>query len=252
MRTTHDWKNHWLKRAKATHGDFYCYDEVEYQSARQKVKIVCPVHGPFEQTPDNHLKFSCVQCGIDRNSRRITLNQEDVIRRCVETHGNRYSYDQVTYTHWSSPITIVCPDHGPFEQRAYSHIKGAKCPVCAKEEHGGKYNQKYFDKFPERASRESILYFIEIECEAETFQKIGVLSSKLKYRYNRVSFKELMVISGPIYQNWKIEQTIIREFKSFRYRPRAMICGKTECFIMPDIVKKAVIEKLKAFQENRQ
>lgn len=47
-------KEEFINRAQAIHGDKYDYSLVEYVNNRKKVKIICPVHGVFEQTPTNH------------------------------------------------------------------------------------------------------------------------------------------------------------------------------------------------------
>ena len=40
-----------IKRAKEIHGDKYDYSLVEYKGIYEKVKIICPIHGLFEQSP---------------------------------------------------------------------------------------------------------------------------------------------------------------------------------------------------------
>ena len=45
-----------LEECKAVHGDTYDYTQVEYKGIKAKVKILCPSHGEFEQTPDGHLQ----------------------------------------------------------------------------------------------------------------------------------------------------------------------------------------------------
>lgn len=54
-----------IQKAKEVHGDKYDYSLVEYKNARTKVKIICPIHGIFEQTPDSHInrKTECPKCG---------------------------------------------------------------------------------------------------------------------------------------------------------------------------------------------
>ena len=49
-------KEDFIERAKLFHNNKYDYSLVEYKNARTKIKIICPIHGIFEQTPDNHLK----------------------------------------------------------------------------------------------------------------------------------------------------------------------------------------------------
>ena len=45
----------YIKRCKAKFGDKYNYDKVVYKNNYTKVVIICPIHGEFEQTPNNHL-----------------------------------------------------------------------------------------------------------------------------------------------------------------------------------------------------
>jgi len=46
--------------ANTVHNNRYNYSLVDYNNAREKVIIICRVHGEFEQTPDSHLR--CVGC----------------------------------------------------------------------------------------------------------------------------------------------------------------------------------------------
>jgi len=38
-----------IERSKIVHGNKYDYSQTEYKSAHEKVKIICPTHGVFEQ-----------------------------------------------------------------------------------------------------------------------------------------------------------------------------------------------------------
>lgn len=52
-----------IKKAKKVHGEKYNYSLVDYCNSKIKIKIVCPTHGIFEQTPNNHLKgCGCPKC----------------------------------------------------------------------------------------------------------------------------------------------------------------------------------------------
>lgn len=56
-------KEEFIRRAKEIHGNKYDYSEVEYETNYKKVKIICPKHGPFLQTPHTHLKgCGCPRC----------------------------------------------------------------------------------------------------------------------------------------------------------------------------------------------
>ena len=51
--------------AKEVHPDKnYGYQKVDYKGDREKVIIICPMHGEFNQSPTSHLRGSgCVECG---------------------------------------------------------------------------------------------------------------------------------------------------------------------------------------------
>jgi len=43
-----------IRKAKLMHADFYDYSKVKYKNNAQKVEIICPIHGSFQQTPGAH------------------------------------------------------------------------------------------------------------------------------------------------------------------------------------------------------
>ena len=55
-----------IKEAVDIHGDKYTYDNVVYTNIHTKVKITCPKHGDFEQTPASHVKNGngCPICSV--------------------------------------------------------------------------------------------------------------------------------------------------------------------------------------------
>jgi hypothetical protein len=47
------------------HNNKYIYDLVEYINSYTAVKIICPIHGVFEQRPDNHKSGKgCPKCAL--------------------------------------------------------------------------------------------------------------------------------------------------------------------------------------------
>ena len=52
-----------IRKAKEVHGDKYDYSKVEYVNAYTKVRIICPIHGDFEQNAHSHLNGrGCPKC----------------------------------------------------------------------------------------------------------------------------------------------------------------------------------------------
>ena len=59
-------KQAFIDRAQVRHGHVYDYTEFTYVAMSSKGKILCPHHGPFLQTPGNHLRGSqCPACAHD-------------------------------------------------------------------------------------------------------------------------------------------------------------------------------------------
>lgn len=57
-----------IKRAKEKHNGRYDYSLVEYKTNTVKVKIICPVHGVFFQSPANHLLGQgCPKCNKSKS-----------------------------------------------------------------------------------------------------------------------------------------------------------------------------------------
>jgi hypothetical protein len=117
-----------IAKARRVHGNRYDYSMVEYYNTRKLITIICPEHGPFEQRPNNHLSnHGCLSCsGIKKHT------TQTFITKARQVHGDRYDYSMVEYTNCDTKVTIICPEHGPFEQIPYTHMNGIRCPGCAK------------------------------------------------------------------------------------------------------------------------
>ena len=113
------------------HGKRYNYSLVTYIKAVEKVKIICEVHGMFEQTPNSHLNGAgCPDCGGLSH-----LNNKKIIDAFHRVHGNKYDYSFVRYVANHSKIEIGCREHGIFEQSPNSHLRGHGCPDCGGNPH---------------------------------------------------------------------------------------------------------------------
>lgn len=55
------------QNATVKHEGFYTYDKAVWVSNKTKLVITCPVHGDFEQSPNNHLTgYGCKACAIQK------------------------------------------------------------------------------------------------------------------------------------------------------------------------------------------
>lgn len=58
------------------------------------------------------------------------LTQEEFIRRANEIHKGRYDYSKVQYTNSTTPVVIVCPEHGEFVIKPQKHLAGQGRKPC--------------------------------------------------------------------------------------------------------------------------
>jgi ribosomal protein L19E len=58
------------------------------------------------------------------------LNTQDFIAKARAVHGDRYGYENVVYVNTKTKVNILCPKHGPFDQRVHCHLNGIGCPGC--------------------------------------------------------------------------------------------------------------------------
>lgn len=228
-----------ITKATTIHNNKYDYSKTIYTKAHALVTITCPIHGDFEQKACNHInaKQGCAKCSGN------VLTQEEFINKCSVVHNNFYNYDKTTYTKAHNKITVTCPTHGDFEQKAYVHLQGHNCPICAKDtvkqkaklrpdvwsysgwETAGN-TSNYFQDFS--------LYIVECWNDTERFIKIGKTFTSLERRF----------IKGAIPYSWKLlhkeigsadyicnlELLLHQNLKSYSYIPLLPFNGQQECY----------------------
>lgn len=114
-----------IEKARKIHGNKYDYSKVEYVNSHTPVKIICKIHGEFEQSPTNHLcGKGCPIC----SGKNMTTEQ--FIKKARIIHGDRYDYSKVVYINSTTKVCIICPSHGEFWQEPCLHLSGSGCPNC--------------------------------------------------------------------------------------------------------------------------
>ena len=145
-----------ILEAKEVHGNKYDYSLVDYVNNNTLVKIICKEHGVFEKKPLKHTcnKQGCPVCSKIKTHDNQRKTTKEFILEAKEIHGDKYDYSLVNYVNNSTPIKIICKEHGVFEQIPYNHLNGKGCKYCggtakmdtnlfiikAKEIHGDKYD----------------------------------------------------------------------------------------------------------------
>ena len=125
-----------VDKAILKHGNKYDYSHVVYVKAKEKVEIICPIHGVFYQSPCNHLSGKgCPECKTEiiKKYNHNKIDNTSFIKRAKEVHGNKYVYDKINYIKNNIKICITCPKHGDFWQTPNGHLQGQGCPTCGVE-----------------------------------------------------------------------------------------------------------------------
>lgn len=117
-----------LQRATEMHKGKFDYSQVEYITAKVKVKIICPNHGEFWIKPDKHLSKNsrgCQECALDSRRKywgtkpkrepKPPLSKEIILERCINKYGDKFQYSFEKYEGLSKKsLIIICPHHGEF------------------------------------------------------------------------------------------------------------------------------------------
>ena len=94
-----------IDRAQSRHGDKYDYSKVEYNGIRNKVCIICPIHGEFWQYPQDHIRGNnCPICANENRGRRKRYTKDEFVEKSKEIHGDKYDYSKVEYKNVNTTV----------------------------------------------------------------------------------------------------------------------------------------------------
>lgn len=124
----------WLNKFRKTHGEKYSYSITNNDkiSSSTKIKILCPIHGEFEQSCMNHsIGQGCPKCGNENSAIKRQNDTDYFINLSRKTHGDKYDYSKTEYVNNHIKVCIICPKHGEFWQKPYVHLSKHGCPKCS-------------------------------------------------------------------------------------------------------------------------
>lgn len=157
-----------LAKFREKHGNKYDYSKVKYLNRYTEIEIICPIHGSFYQMPDVHSSGSgCPKCGLVNSGLSRRTPESEVLQKFHEVHKDLYDYSEVVYQTMTTPVSIICKEHGAFLQTPYNHIKGHGCPTCAYISNGLQHRLS-FEEFVEKARQ---THTIQYEYVRESYEK---------------------------------------------------------------------------------
>lgn len=122
-------KDFFIKKATELFGNKYDYSQIEWKGYQRRIRIICPEHGEFMQSPEMHLRSKgCSKCSGHY------LDRQFFIEKARGVHGDKYDYSKVEFIDSKTPVCIICPKHGAFYQTPNGHLLGHGCRKCYAEE----------------------------------------------------------------------------------------------------------------------
>ena len=233
-----------IENAIKIHGNLYDYSLTNYISAINKVDIICPIHGIFQQRASSHLDgFGCPRCSYEKMGKNNISTTQEFIEKANQIHNNKYDYTLTNYINNKFKVKIICPIHGEFEQTPHAHKRGNGCRKCANDKISksavdtsrGWSLTDWLKKHNQNRKSTPRLYVVKCYNDFEEFIKIGITMREIKSRFKN---KKLMPYKFDILIDFKsLPDDVFKEeirlkniFKNYKYIPKFKFSGDSECF----------------------
>ena len=217
------------------HNSKYNYSLVhDFKNVKEKVKIICSLHGEFEQDVYSHKKgCGCPLCAREYVSKVRIKDKQDFLNKVYQIHGNTYDYSNTIIKNNTSKVIITCKIHGDFKQSPDKHKQGRGCPICTEEQKG--WTKQAWKNM---LKKEDIPKFYILRCynDKEEFIKIGRTKNTILKRYNS---KKTMPYTMEVLKTienlnsdsiFDLEVKYKQKYKDFKYKPSIYFAGITECY----------------------
>ena len=124
-----------IQRSTAIHDGKYNYSKTVYRKGRERIEIICPIHGSFLQLAESHIEGKgCKKCAVEDNGKRKSKQSEsDFWMQVKAVHGDTYDLSKSIYTGIYDKLTVGCHIHGEFDISASSFKRGSGCRDCGIE-----------------------------------------------------------------------------------------------------------------------
>lgn len=90
-----------------------------YVNLSNKVTVKCKKCGKIWNTRADHLLegHGCRKCNRSKTQEETkNLNLELFINKASNKFNNKFNYSKVNYVNYKTPVAIICPIHGEFQQ----------------------------------------------------------------------------------------------------------------------------------------
>jgi hypothetical protein len=133
---------YFINKAKEIHNDKYDYSLVNYTHSESKIKIICPEHGIFEQTPHTHLKAcGCKKCSSNygwsynnwKNAGLQSKNFTNYKVYIIKCTGNGETFYKIGKTFTDLKKRFRTKYHLPYDWELIKIYEGEAISMCVLE-----------------------------------------------------------------------------------------------------------------------
>jgi very-short-patch-repair endonuclease/uncharacterized protein YbaR (Trm112 family) len=144
-----------IHNAKLVHGDKYDYSKTIYENDKSKLIIICPIHGEFYQSYNDHVVsyHECPECKdkvklIQKSNEEVRLkSKENFFSRMKEIYNDFYDLSEFEYVNTNTDGKLICPIHGEFYKCPNKLInRRQSCAKCTANKHTSR-NELMIEEF---------------------------------------------------------------------------------------------------------
>lgn len=214
-----------IERGKKHFGDLYDYSKTVYINKRTPVTIICPTHGEFTQSAQEHMSgYGCNRCNYDNKSIDLLTPREEWLKR-IEKFP-LISFKSLDFElGYHSQVEFVCKLHGEFKTNLGS-LQSSKhvCVHCSYTAHQSQSIK------PEHIGKEAHIYYVYLP--KIDMYKIGVTLNK-EARFKALDEVQVIETKAMEYtEACKLEHLLMTKLDKYRYKGRQILVknGSTELF----------------------
>ena len=236
-----------LELAANIHDNKYDYSLVKYTRFDDKVKIICPVHGVFEQMIYTHSveKQGCPKCGREKVIKMATEPADRWVKRMSDKFPH-LCFKESVYITSKIKVKVRCRKHGYFESVPRQIGIAGGCWHCGRERAAkhSRENPSFWSKsqwkdkgINSKNFHSFKVYVIKCWNEKEEFYKIGrtFTTTEHRFRHKFLMPYKFLIIKEFLFEDdassaFNKENSLKKINKSNKYIPSINFGGKHECY----------------------
>lgn len=141
-------------------------------------------------------------------AKRLTF--KEFVEKATDIHDGVYKYKEDTYTNTRGDVSIVCPTHGEFVQKAFSHLQGRTCPTCGQEKREETKRQNAIIRNLKSFSFDQSIYKVKVSPLQSATDPCEVLCRKHMTTYTISSLRNLRKTKTPCHEC--VKEGLVKDF----------------------------------------